>query len=147
MASYNKVLLMGNLTRDPELRYTPGGAAVATLGLAVNTNFTTQDGAKKEETCFVRVVVWGKQAESCNQYLKKGRSVFVDGRLIYRTWEAEGKQRSILEVRADRVQFLSRPGGREDVGVEAVGAAASEAVNATETPVSAKAAGEEEVPF
>ncbi|MBI2104026.1 MAG: single-stranded DNA-binding protein [Candidatus Omnitrophica bacterium] len=109
MASLNRVLLIGNLTKDPELRYTPSGAAVVNLRLAVNSTFKDQAGQRKEETCFLTVVAWGRQAETCNQYLKKGRSVFVEGRLIYRSWEAEGKTRSTMEVRADRVQFLGLP--------------------------------------
>ncbi len=111
MVSLNRVLLIGNLTKDPELRYTPTGTAVANLRLAVNSSFKDQSGQRKEETCFVTVVVWAKQAETCQQYLKKGRPVFIEGRLIYRSWEAEGKTRSIMEVRADRVQFLGFPGG------------------------------------
>ena len=111
MASFNRVLLIGNLTKDPELRYIPSGTAVANLRLAVNSTFKDQAGQRKEETCFVTVVAWGRQAETCNQYLKKGRAVFVEGRLIYRSWEAEGKTRSTMEVRADRVQFLGSPGG------------------------------------
>lgn len=111
MVSLNKVLFIGNLTKDPELRYTPSGTPVATLRLAINSSFKGQDGQRKEETCFVNIVVWSKQAEICNQYLKKGRAIFVEGRLIYRSWEAEGKTRSLLEVRADRVQFLGAPGG------------------------------------
>ncbi len=110
MASLNKVFLIGNLTRDPELRYAPSGTAVATLGLATNREYTTQTGEKKQETCFLRVVVWGKQAEACNQYLTKGRLVFVEGRLQYRSWDsADGQKKSALDVRADRVQFLSPP--------------------------------------
>jgi len=111
MVSLNRVLLIGNLTKDPELRYTPGGTPVATLRLAVNSSFKSQSGERKEETCFISIIVWSKQAEICNQYLKKGRLIFVEGRLIYRTWEAEGKTRSIMEVRADRVQFLGPAGG------------------------------------
>ncbi len=111
MASLNRVLLIGNLTKDPELRYTPSGTPVANLRLAVNSSFKDQSGARKEETCFVTIVVWSRQAELCNQYLKKGRSVFVEGRLLYRSWEAEGKTRSTMEVRADRVQFLGPPSG------------------------------------
>ena len=110
MVSLNRVLLIGNLTKDPELRYTPSGTPVANLRLAVNSSFKGQDGQRKEETCFVTIVVWSKQAELCNQYLKKGRSIFVEGRLLYRSWEAEGKTRSTMEVRADRVQFLGGPG-------------------------------------
>ena len=106
MVSLNRVLLIGNLTKDPELRYTPSGTPVANLRLAVNSMFKDQSGQRKEETCYVTIVVWSKQAEICNQYLKKGRSVFVEGRLLYRSWEAEGKTRSTMEVRADRVQFL-----------------------------------------
>jgi len=111
MVSLNRVLLIGNLTKDPELRYTPSGTAVANLRLAVNSSYKSQTGEKKEEVCFVTIVVWSKQAEICNQYLKKGRSVFIEGRMIYRQWEAEGKTRSTMEVRADRVQFLGGPGG------------------------------------
>ena len=111
MISFNRILLIGNLTKHPELRYTPGGVPVANLRLAVNSMFKDQSGQRKEETCFVTIVVWSKQAELCHQYLKKGRSIFVEGRLVYRTWEADGKTRSTMEVRADRVQFLGGPGG------------------------------------
>ena len=111
MVSLNRVLLIGNLTKDPELRYTPSGTPVANLRLAVNSSFKDQAGQRKEETCFVTIVVWSRQAEICNQYLKKGRSVFIEGRLLYRSWEAEGKTRSTMEVRADRVQFLGAPSG------------------------------------
>jgi single-strand DNA-binding protein len=109
MATLNKVFLIGNLTRDPELRYIPGGTAVTTFGLAVSRNYKTQTGESREEVCFVRVVVWGKQAEACSQYLNKGRPVFIEGRLQYRSWEDQnGNKRNTLEVKADRVQFLSR---------------------------------------
>lgn len=110
MANLNKVFLMGNLTRDPELRYIPGGTAVTNFNLATSYNYKTQTGEMKEEVCFVRIVVWGKQAESCSQYLSKGRPVFVEGRLIYRSWEdKDGNKKNTLEVRADRVQFLGSP--------------------------------------
>ena len=125
MASLNRVLLIGNLTKDPELRYTPSGAAVANLRLAVNSSFKDQSGQRKEETCFVTIVVWSRQAELCNQYLKKGRLIFVEGRLLYRSWEAEGKTRSTMEVRADRVQFLSPPPGAQ-AGVSRAGVEAGE---------------------
>ncbi len=113
MASFNKVLLMGNLTRDPELRYIPSGTAVAKFGLAVNRDYVDrQSGDKKESVCFVDITVWGKQAETCNQYLTKGRPVFIEGRLEFSSWETkEGDKRSKLEVVAERVQFL---GGRKD---------------------------------
>jgi len=114
MANLNRVFLIGNLTRDPELRYVPSGTPVVSFGLAVNTPIARPNTEPKEEVCFVRVVVWGKQAEACQQYLTKGRLVFVEGRLIYRSWEAEGKTRSTMEVRADRVQFLGGPSAPRD---------------------------------
>lgn len=111
MASYNKVLLMGNLTKDPELRYTPQGTAVANLRLAVNRKYRTKEQELKEEVCFITAVVWNKQAETCNQYLHKGSSVFVEGMLQSRSWEDNaGAKRSVIEVRADRVQFMGAPG-------------------------------------
>ena len=109
MANLNQVFLIGRLTRDPELRYVSSGKAVANFNLAVNRVFTTQEGERKEETCFVRIAVWGKQAENCSQYLSKGRQVFVEGRLRSSSWETEdGTKRSALEVVAGRVQFLDR---------------------------------------
>ena len=114
MASLNKVLLIGNLTRDPELRYTPSGTAVANLRLAVNRKFKGKNDEMKEEVCFISVVVWSKMAESCSQFLHKGSPVFVEGRLQSRSWEdaATGKQRSVIEVTAERVQFMGQPGSR-----------------------------------
>ena len=113
MASYNKVLLMGNLTKDPELRYTPAGMAVANLRLAVNRKYRTKDQELKEEVCFITAVVWNKQAETCNQYLHKGSSLFVEGRLQSRSWEDNtGAKRSVIEVRAERVQFMGAPTGK-----------------------------------
>lgn len=112
MANYNRVLLMGNLTRDPELRYIPSGTAVAEFGLAVNRKFKGQSGELQEETTFVDIVVWGRQGENVNQYLSKGRAVFVEGRLQYDAWESQdGQKRSRLRVVADNVQFLGGPGG------------------------------------
>jgi single-strand DNA-binding protein len=112
MASLNKVLLIGNLTKPPELRYTPSGTAVADMRMAVNRNYTTQTGEKREEACFLNVVVWGKQAESCGEYLDKGSEVFVEGRLQTRDWEAkDGQKRTVTEVVAERVQFMSRTKG------------------------------------
>lgn len=110
MANLNKVLLIGNLTRDPELRYIPSGTAVANFGLATNRVYTTQDGERKEEVCFVDIVTWAKTAENCANYLSKGSPIFIEGRLQYDSWETEdGQKRSRLRVVADRVQFL---GGR-----------------------------------
>lgn len=116
MASFNKVLLMGNLTKDPELRYTPQGTAVANLRLAVNRRFKTKTGELKEDVCFITAVVWNKQAETCNQYLHKGSPVFIEGRLQSRSWEDNaGAKRSVIEVRAERVQFLSAGPGKAQV--------------------------------
>jgi len=109
MASLNKVFLIGNLTKPPELRYTPSGTAVADLRLAGNRNYTTQGGEKREETCFLTVVVWGKQAESCGEYLDKGSPILVEGRLQTREWEAkDGGKRTVIEVVGERVQFMGR---------------------------------------
>jgi single-strand DNA-binding protein len=113
MAGLNSVVLIGNLTRDPELRYTPGGLPVATLRLAVNRNFTNQQG--EIETDFFNVVVWRNQAEKCAEYLSKGRQVAVTGRLQSRSWEGnDGQKRSAVEVVADRVVFLGRRDRREE---------------------------------
>jgi len=117
MASYNKVLLMGNLTKDPELRYTPQGTAVVNLRLAVNRKYRTKEQELKEEVCFITAVVWNKQAETCNQYLHKGSSVFVEGRLQSRSWEDNtGAKRSVIEVRAERVQFMGSPAQARPAG-------------------------------
>jgi len=117
MANLNKVFLIGNLTRDPELRYIPSGTAVANFGLATNRVYTTQDGERKEEVCFVDIVTWAKTAENCANYLSKGRSIFVEGRLQYDSWETEdGQKRSRLRVVADRVQFLGGRRAEDEVG-------------------------------
>ncbi len=98
---------MGNLTKDPELRYTPSGIAVVNLRLAVNRKYKDKSGEPKEETCFVTVTAWDKQAEVCNQYLQKGRLIMVEGRLQSRQWETnDGQKRNTIDVRAERVQFL-----------------------------------------
>jgi len=107
MANLNKVFLIGRLTRDPELRSTPGGASVCDLGLAVNRKWRDQNGEDQEETLFVDVTVWGKTAENCDQYLEKGREVFIEGRLRLDTWENdEGQKRSKMRVVGQFVQFL-----------------------------------------
>lgn len=125
MASLNKVLLIGNLAKDPELRYTPQGTAVVNLRMAVNRRWKDKAGEQKEEVCFLTVVAWDKQAEVCNQYLRKGAPVFVEGRLQSRSWEDNaGQKRNVIEVRAERIQFLSQGQG---------GQAAKAAVPADET--------------
>jgi single-strand DNA-binding protein len=107
MASFNKAVLMGNLTRDPELRATPSGAPVCNFDLATNRSYTTQGGEKRDEVCYLTVVVWGKQGENCAEYLKKGRQALVEGHLQQRSWTTpDGQKRSKLEVVAERVQFL-----------------------------------------
>ncbi|MGA1796405.1 MAG: single-stranded DNA-binding protein [bacterium] len=109
MMGLNRVFLMGNLTRDPELRYTPNGTAVAGFGVAVNRRYTTKEGDKKEEVDFFEVEVWDKQAETCNEYLAKGSGVFVEGRLRQDRWEDDaGKKRSKLKIVASTIQFLPR---------------------------------------
>lgn len=117
-ASLNKVLLMGNLTREPELRYTSGtNSAVCEFGIAINRRFI-QNGTEKDETCFLDIVVWGKQADSCSRFLQKGSSVFIEGRLVYDTWTEKDtqKKRSRIRVTAERVQFLSSSRREDGMG-------------------------------
>jgi single-strand DNA-binding protein len=117
MASFNRVILMGNLTRDPEVRYLSSGVAVAKLGLAVNERYKTKTGEWKEAPTFIDIDVWERQAETCAEYLKKGSPVLVEGRLKMDEWETkEGEKRSKLKVTADRVQFLGGKGGPRDDG-------------------------------
>ena len=114
MASYNKVMLMGNLTRDPELKYTPKGTAIADIGLAVNRTYTTDSGEKREEVTFIDVTLWGRVAEIVGEYCKKGRPLFVEGRLQLDTWDDKqtGQKRSKLKVVGENIQLLgSREGG------------------------------------
>lgn len=121
MASFNKVLLLGNLTRDPQVRFTPAGAAVAELGLAVNrTWFDKQKNQKQEETTFVDVTLWGKQAETAGEYLAKGRQVLIEGRLQLDQWEdkSSGEKRSKLKVVGESMTML---GGGKDGGYPARG--------------------------
>jgi single-strand DNA-binding protein len=109
MASLNKIMLIGNVGSDPEMRYTPNGKAVTSFRMATNYRYMGSDGERKEETEWFRVSVWGKQAESCNQFLSKGRRVYVEGRLHSRSWEGQdGQMRTSLEVSANRVIFLDR---------------------------------------
>ena len=129
LASVNKVLLTGRLTRDPELRYTPSGTAVSSFSVASSRSYKGQDGEWKQTVAFVNIVAWGKQAVLVNEYLKKGSAVFLEGRLNSRSWETEeGQKRSTLEVTADRVQFLDRiakPEVAEEQFVESVGSDSS----------------------
>ncbi len=113
MASYNKVMLIGNLTRDPEVRYTPKGSAVCDIGLAVNRVYTSDSGEKVEEVTFVDVVLWSKMAELAGKYLHKGRPVFIEGRLQMDSWEDKqtGQKRTRLRVVGEQMQFLGSPQG------------------------------------
>lgn len=113
MASLNQVFLMGNLTRDPEIRYTPSGKAVGDLRMAINRRYKTSDGEDRDETCYVGIVVWGRQAETCGEYLRKGSPLLVEGRLQYNEWEKDGQKFNRLRVVAARVQFMGRPKAAE----------------------------------
>lgn len=116
MVRMNKVLLAGNLTRDPVIRKTSKGLAVADLGLAVHEGYGGGNGKSEESTCFVDVVAWDKQAEACGEYLQKGAAVMVEGRLQFEQWkDKEGQNRHKLKVTAERVQFLGKPGGGRPV--------------------------------
>jgi single-strand DNA-binding protein len=110
--SMNRVILVGNLTKDPEVRYTPSGTAVGDLRLAINRRYKGTDGEFRDETCFVGVTAWGRQAETCGEYLRKGAPVMIEGRLKYDEWEKDGQKHNRLSVVAERVQFLS--GGPKD---------------------------------
>lgn len=143
---------MGNLTRDPEVRYTPKGTAVTDLAMAINTVYRTQEGDEKEEVTYVDVVTWGRQAETCGQYLTKGAPVLVEGRLQLDQWEdKDGQKKSRLRVRAERVQFLGRPRNAEfrEGGVQSKGAPSKgtekpqkSSINTEEVPLE-----EDDIPF
>ena len=113
MPSFNKVFLMGNLTRDPELRYTPKGTAVTDVGMAVNRVFNSADGQRQEETTFVEVTFWGRTAETVCKFLSKGKPLFVEGRLKFDSWEKDGQKRSKLSVNGENFQFID---SRKDSG-------------------------------
>ena len=122
MAGVNKVILIGNLGRDPELRYTPGGQAVANFTLATSENWTDKSGERVERTEWHRIVTWGKTAELCAQYLSKGRTVFIEGRLQTRDWEdRDGNKRQTTEINAATVQFLGGPRGEGGSGAAGSG--------------------------
>lgn len=116
---FNRIILIGNLTRDPEIRYTPAGVAVATVPIAVNSRYKQGDELK-EETLFIDAIVFGKQAETCTQYLNKGRMVLVEGRLRERRWEYEGQRRSKFEVIANNIRFFPRREPLEKEEVEEI---------------------------
>ncbi len=132
MANLNRVFLIGNLTRDPEIRYIPSGKAVADLSMAINRKYRTTSGEFKEETCFVGIVAWEKQAEMAGEYLKKGSAILVEGSLRYEQWETNGEKKNRLRVHADRIQFLDRLKRPVDAGEasEAVPRAAADSETA-----------------
>ncbi len=110
MYTLNRVFLIGNLTRDPELKFTQSGAAVANFSIAVNRSWRKQNGDRQEETTFVRIITWRKLAEICNEYLKKGSTILVEGRLANRTWTTQdGQKRSTIEIIANNIQFINIP--------------------------------------
>jgi single-strand DNA-binding protein len=147
MANLNKVLLLGNVTRDPEVRYTPKGSAVCDLGIAVNRSYTTDSGEKREEVTFVEITLWGRTAEVAGEYLKKGRPVFIEGRLQMDTWDDKqtGQKRSRLRVVGENMQLL---GGRApSAGAAAEVAAENRQTSAPPKPSAAAAPDEDEIPF
>ncbi len=139
MVSLTKIMLIGNLGTDPEMRFTPSGTPVTSFNVATNRVYTTSDGERKQETEWFRVTAWRKQAESCNQFLTKGKLVYVEGGLRTRTWEdRDGQRRTTLEVNADRVLFLDRqavaPLPGEEAPVEAPAEAGEEGVEPEDLP-------------
>src|SRR6266404_2547020 len=152
MASFNKVILLGNLTRDPEVRYTPKGSAVCDLGIAINRSYTLDSGEKREEVTFVDVVLWARLAEIAGEYLKKGRPIFIEGRLQLDTWDDKqsGQKRSKLRVIGETMQLLGgRPPGAAGGGSE--GSEEAKAARAKTTPppkpAAAGAPDDDEIPF
>jgi single-strand DNA-binding protein len=149
MASFNKVILLGNLTRDPEVRYTPKGSAVADLGIAVNRQYTLENGEKREEVTFVDVTFWGRTAEVAGEYLKKGRPVFIEGRLQLDTWDDKqsGQKRSRLKVIGETMQMLGSRGGAGDTGDEGDRPARSGKAAAPPKPAGPSEPDDDEIPF
>ena len=148
MASFNKVILMGNLTRDPELRYTPKGTAIAKVGLAVNRVWTNEAGEKKEEVTFVDVDIFGRTAENVGQYMRKGRPMLVEGRLKLDQWDDKqtGQKKSKLGVVAETVQFLGGAPGAGEGGAPSAPAAPRAARPAAASSAPAPEAGDSEPP-
>lgn len=147
MASVNKVMLLGNCTRDPEVKYTPKGSAVTDVGIAVNRVYTTDGGEKREETTFVDVTMWGRQAEIAGEYLKKGRPVFIEGRLQLDSWDDKqtGQKRSKLRVVCENFQLLgSRDGGGEGGGSSRSGGGSKASKSA---PAAEEESSEDDIPF
>ena len=153
MASFNRVLLLGNLTRDPEIRYTPKGSAVCDLGIAVNRQYTLENGERREEVTYVDVVLWARLAEIAGEYLKKGRPVFIEGRLQLDTWDDKqsGQKRSKLRVIGENMQMLGSPrgagGGAGGSGDENGGSRGTTPPPRPAAATAAAEADEDEIPF
>jgi single-strand DNA-binding protein len=150
MASFNKVILLGNLTRDPEVRYTPKGSAVTDIGLAVNRVYTTEGGEKREEATFVDVTLWGRTAEIAGEYLKKGRPVLIEGRLQLDTWDDKqsGQKRSKLKVIGETLQLIgSRPGAGDVDEAGSGGGTRGAARTAPPPKPAASGPDDDEIPF
>jgi len=147
MANYNKVFLMGNLTRDPQLRYTPNKQAVCDFGIAINRKWKGADGQMHEEVCFVDCTAWAGRAETLAKYLSKGRPLFVEGRLNYRTWDGpDGKKRSKLDVVVEQFQFIDSGKGRTGGPSAAGGAAAPPQAQSQDAQRQAASGGENQAP-
>ena len=148
MASYNRVVLLGNCTRDPELKYTPKGTAVTELGLAVNRSYSVDGGEKREETTFVDVTFWGRTAEIAGEYIKKGRPVMIEGRLQLDSWEDKqsGQKRSKLKVVGENLQLLGGRDGGAEAGGSRPPARTSAPRSVKPAPASSEAA-DDDIPF
>ncbi|RKU27539.1 single-stranded DNA-binding protein [Candidatus Poribacteria bacterium] len=151
MASYNRVILMGNLTRDPEVKFLPSGTSVANFGLAMNERYTDREtGEQKENPCFVDVEAWGRQAEIIGEHFTKGRPILVEGSLKYDSWEAEdGTKRNRLKVRLQRFQFVGsrRDGDEAGGGYTQAAPAAAPTAQAPVPPQGAPSSTEDDIPF
>lgn len=147
MASFNRVILVGNLTRDVELKYISSGSAVTELGLAVNDRKKNQSGEWVEETTFIDVTLWGRTAEVASEYLGKGSSILIEGRLKLDTWESEGKKRSKLRVVGERMQMLGGKGGGGGGGRRSSGSEDFRQQSEAPSPAASQAGPPEDIPF
>jgi len=144
MANFNRVMLMGNLTRDPQLSYTPNQTAVVDFGMAMNRRWTGQDGSQREETCFVDCRMFGKRAEVINKYCKRGNPLFVEGRLTFDSWEAQdGSKRSKLRVTVENFEFIAAGGGGGGGG----GGGQTRQSTGSMNSQAPQQAGEDDIPF
>jgi single-strand DNA-binding protein len=149
MASFNKVILLGNLTRDPEVRYTPKGSAVCDLGIAVNRVYTPEGGERREEVTFVDVVLWARLAEIAGEYLRKGRPVFIEGRLQMDSWDDKqtGQKRTKLRVVGESMQLLGGRPGSTGEGTEEDRSAGNKATAAPPKSATRAEPDDDEIPF